>query len=264
MEHRIKLSVVVPTYRSSPHIKKFLTTLTVELCGLGELCEIVLLDDGSDDDTAEQVLRFMEESSSRGELYKKIPLKIISLQENVGQQRATLCGVEHSSGDLIVTLDDDLQHRPADIQLLLQKLGEGYELVYGVPRQRSGKYLRRAGSAARDLMFRLVFGKKSRRIKPTSFRAFRRDLAEKILQQREGFLYLSAEFFRHATRIAQIPVRYETASADHTSRYPIGRLLKTFAGLALYLPFFPGALRVKYGGAEWTVAQVREGFAVCG
>lgn len=263
MEHRIKLSVVVPTYRSSPHISRFLTTLTAELCGLSEPCEIVLLDDGSDDDTAGQVLRFMEQSSNREEPVKKIPLKIISLQENVGQQRATLCGIEHSSGDLIVTLDDDLQHRPGDILSLLEKMEEGYELVYGVPRQRSGKYLRRAGSTARDVMFRLVFGKKSRRIKPTSFRAFRRDLAEKILQQREGFLYLSAEFFRHARRIAQIPVRYETASADHTSRYPLGRLLKTFAGLALYLPFFPRALRVKYGGAEWTIDRIREGFAGC-
>jgi len=185
-------------------------------------------------------------------------LKVICLRENVGQQQATLCGIRNASGEVMVTVDDDLQHPPEEIFPMVEKLSEGYDLVYGVPSGTHGAALRRFGSGLRDLFFLLLFGRRSYGIRPTSFRAFTRDLADKMIDRAGDFLYLSAEFFRLSPRIGLVPVEYRFTGSHH-SRYPLLKLLRTFAGLALYLPIFPAALRGRYGGMRWEISDMAEG-----
>ncbi|MGC9311095.1 MAG: glycosyltransferase [Sediminispirochaetaceae bacterium] len=290
MEYHVELSVVVPTYQSAYHITAFLDRMRPVLCRYEGRSELIMVDDGSDDDTSGVIWSWVqscllrkpagpalgEKSTVRGKTRsggkttpggKTAPgafnLKLIRLEKNSGQQAAALCGIAAASGTVIVTVDDDLQHRPEDIPRLLEKLSEGWDLVYGVPRERYGRRFRSIGSAARNLLFLLIFGSRARRIKPTSFRAFTAELGRSVAGEPEGFLYLSAEFFRRTGRITGIPVAYEHAGERH-SRYPLRKLFGAFAGILLYCPFFPGKWREKSGGARWSIAWTKEAGTPCG
>ncbi len=277
MESRIRLSVIVPTYRSIEHLGLFLEQMRAELRHPGFSSEVVVVDDGSDDGTAQILLALAKKSDSvgnssvgnpcagdatSGDVHSgdgEVPrLKVICLRENVGQQQATLCGIRNASGEVMVTVDDDLQHPLEKIFSMVEKLSAGYDLVYGVPFGNHGSVLRRFGSGLRDVLFLFIFGRRSFGIRPTSFRAFTRDLADNMIDRAEGFLYLSAEFFRLSPRIGLVPVEYRFTGSHH-SRYPLLRLLRTFAGLALYLPIFPVSLRGRYGGMRWEITDMAEG-----
>jgi glycosyltransferase involved in cell wall biosynthesis len=301
MEHRIALSVVVPTYRSAGHFDLFFRQLVAGLRELKRACEIVVVDDGSDDGTRDLLLglvRRAKASQSKGheQASGKFPvgLRLILLERNAGQQQASLCGIIHARGDAIATMDDDLQHPPGQIARLLEKLDEGFDLVYGVPAGRSPGAVRKLGSLLRDLLFLLLFGKRAFGRRPTSFRVFRSELVDRMLDVQPGrnrkeletegpsaahrgdspeaenlggrqygapvhsFLYLSAEFFRLTGNIAM--VAYPSPSREiHHSRYPLARLVRTFAGLVLYVPVFPAGLRRHFGGVRWKVSEILEG-----
>ncbi|MDY7029276.1 MAG: glycosyltransferase, partial [Spirochaetota bacterium] len=259
MEYHVELSVVVPTYQSAYHITAFLDRMRPVFCRYEGRSELIMVDDGSDDDTSGVIWSWVqscllrkpagpalgEKATVRGKTTPEaFNLKLIRLEKNSGQQAATLCGIAAASGTVIVTVDDDLQHRPEDIPRLVDALSEGWDLVYGVPRERYGRRFRSIGSAARNLLFLLIFGSRAQGIKPTSFRAFRAELGKSAAGEPEGFLYLSAEFFRRTGRITGIPVAYEHAGERH-SRYPLRKLFGTFAGILLYCPFFPGRWREK-------------------
>jgi glycosyltransferase involved in cell wall biosynthesis len=248
------------------------------LCRYEGRSELIMVDDGSDDDTSGVIWSWVQSCLLRkpaGPALGKKPtvrgkttpgpfnLKLIRLEKNSGQQAAALCGIAAASGTVIVTVDDDLQHRPEDIPRLVDALSEGWDLVYGVPRERYGRRFRSIGSAARNLLFLLIFGSRARGIKPTSFRAFTAELGKSVAGEPEGFLYLSAEFFRRTGRISGIPVAYEHAGERH-SRYPLRKLFGTFAGILLYCPFSPGRWREKSGGVRWSIAWTKEAGIPCG
>ncbi len=219
------------------------------------------MDDGSDSDSVAGLRRCLAPGGLPYVFPSEPPsLRAVLLARNAGQQQATLCGICHAHGELVITMDDDLQHRPEDIPRLLEALRAGSaeavpDLVYGVPETSVVRPLRRFGSRARDLIFRLAFGRSAAGIRPSSFRAFRRELIEGLCRDPRGFLYLSAEFFRAGARITQLPVQYDPAPR-HAVRYPLWKLLRVFAGLALYIPVFPRFLRVLFGGVKWEVAEL--------
>ena len=255
MNHDVTLSIVIPTYRSEEHIQPLLDRVLPILGEIKMRAEVIFVDDGSEPGSVERLRRRLAPDRLLYALPTEPPLlRAVLLARNAGQQQATLCGICHAHGELVVTMDDDLQHRPEDIPRLLAEL-RAADLVYGVPAASVVGPLRRLGSRGRDLIFRLAFGRRAAGIRPTSFRAFRRELIEGLCRDHRGFLYLSAEFFRAGARIAQLPVQYDRPP-QHPARYPLWKLLKVFAGLALYIPVFPPFLRLLFGGAKWEVADL--------
>ncbi|MFW5715038.1 MAG: glycosyltransferase [bacterium] len=259
MNPNITLSIVIPTYRSEEQIQPLLERVLPILGEIKMRAEVIFVDDGSEPGSVERLRRRLAPDRLLYALPTEPPiLRAVLLTRNAGQQQATLCGICHAHGELVVTMDDDLQHRPEDIPRLLEELragsaGAAPDLVYGVPAASVVGPLRRLGSRGRDLIFRLAFGKRAAGIRPTSFRAFRRELIAGLCRDPRGFLYLSAEFFRAGARIAQLPVHYDRPP-QHPARYPLRKLLKVFAGLGLYIPIFPPFLRLLFGGAKWEVA----------
>src|SRR6056297_1005990 len=178
MNTQIELSVVIPTYRSATRIQALLLRLLPILGGIQAASEVIFVDDGSEGESA-SLLRhsisaasgadalFSEAASETGAPYPPV-LRAVLLQRNAGQQQATLCGICHAKGGTVVTMDDDLQHRPEDIPRLLEALQAGPKLVYGVPASGSVRLLRRTGSRARDLIFRIAFGQRAAGVRPTS------------------------------------------------------------------------------------------------
>ena len=118
------ISVVVPVYYSELTLKPLVERLLTVLPTIASAYEVILVNDGSQDGS----WQIIQELSNSNPLVKGI-----NLMRNYGQHNALLCGIRQAKHEVIVTLDDDLQHDPALIPLLLDKLHEGYEVVYGSP-----------------------------------------------------------------------------------------------------------------------------------
>src|ERR1700686_5014754 len=119
------ISVVVPVYRSEAALPLLVKRLQPVLTAATARFELVLVNDGSPDGSWQVIEQLATEYSwVRG----------ICLMRNYGQHNALLCGIRAARHDVIVTMDDDLQHPPEEIPKLLAKLAEGFDVVYGTPR----------------------------------------------------------------------------------------------------------------------------------
>jgi glycosyltransferase involved in cell wall biosynthesis len=127
------ISIVIPVYNSAKSIAPLVQRLESVLLQLSNDFEVILVNDGSPDDSWQEISR----------LSQRHPwLRGINLMRNYGQHNATLCGVREARNEITITMDDDLQHPPEEIPLLLGKLDEGYDVVYGVPQKRPHSWWR--------------------------------------------------------------------------------------------------------------------------
>lgn len=131
---RVEISVAVPVYNEVESVSALCGELHGAMSTLGRSYEIVLVDDGSTDGTWEKLV----------ELSRGYPcMKLIRFRRNFGQTAAMSAGFRESAGDIVITLDADLQNSPADIPLLLSKLDEGYDVVSGWRRNRKDPFVSR-------------------------------------------------------------------------------------------------------------------------
>src|SRR5947207_12024703 len=124
----------MPVYNEEESIPPLVEALVAELDGLYDSYEIIAVNDGSRD-ASQQALE------AAAEHYPQ--LKIIQFRRNAGQTAALMAGIDHASGDVIVTIDADLQNDPRDIPVMLAKLGEGYDVVSGSRQSRPDAAIRR-------------------------------------------------------------------------------------------------------------------------
>lgn len=118
----IYISCVVPVYNEAANVQAFFSKLQSCLRELTHRFEIIVVDDGSRDNTIEEIIN----------LPQGYNVKLLMLSRNFGKETALTAGLEHCSGDVAIILDADFQHPIESIPLFLQKWGEGYEMVYGV------------------------------------------------------------------------------------------------------------------------------------
>src|SRR5687767_13993371 len=162
----MNLSIVVPVYRGESLVEPLVERLKEALPNFGEKYEVILINDGSPDNSWEVIER----------LTKKFTwVKGIRLMRNYGQHNATLCGVRLARYEATVTIDQDLQHLPEDIPLLLAELEKGYDVVYGAPKTLPQGFLRNLLTAGIKRILANTMGVPS--VKNISaFRAFRTHL----------------------------------------------------------------------------------------
>lgn len=130
---RYSVSVVIPVYGGAKTLPPLVERLGAVLPQICTHFEVILVNDGSPDDSWQVI-------SQLGQQYPW--LRGINLMRNYGQHNATLCGVREARYDITITMDDDLQHLPEEIPLLLARLDEGYDVVYGVPQKRPHSWWR--------------------------------------------------------------------------------------------------------------------------
>jgi glycosyltransferase involved in cell wall biosynthesis len=123
------ISCIVPVYNEEALVEPFFTQLAQSLTQLANRFEIIVVDDGSADKTAEKVLSLPPECH----------IKFLGLSRNFGKETALTAGLEHTSGDVTVILDADFQHPIEVIPTFLQFWAEGYEMVYGVRENRDNE-----------------------------------------------------------------------------------------------------------------------------
>lgn len=183
--------------------------------------EMLFVDDGSKDGSF-AVLQELASADSR--------VKVIRLRRNFGQTPALRAGIDRASGDVLVTMDGDLQNDPADIPLLLDKLDEGHDAVFGLRANRQDHFLiRKLPSFAGNWLIRFVTGVRIRDMGCT-LRALRRDLAEALPLYGELHRFVPVLAQMHGASIAQIPVRHHPRVAGKT-KYGLTRSIRVLLDL---------------------------------
>lgn len=223
------ISITIPVYNGENNLGDLYLSLVQTLERIGKPWEIIMVDDGSRDSSWERM-----KSIRAGDCR----VKIIKLARNYGQQKALLCGLKEASGELILTMDDDLQHLPEEIPYLIQTLKEGHDLVFGVFPWKKHSTLRNLGSKVTNKVFNLA-GLKSRCLKISSFRALTRELAQKAAAHQGAFVYLSAHLLKYARHPVSVEVRHGHGNSGG-SRYSIIKLVSLLANLFFHYYLFPG------------------------
>ena len=216
----IDLSVVAPLFNESQNVRPLVEWILQALESFQGSFEIILVDDGSRDDTWEQVRMVAHESRITG----------LRLGRNVGQTAAMMAGFDHARGRIVVSLAGDLQNDPRDIPALISKLEEGYDLVCGWRRQRQDKLLlRKIPSWIANRLIRRLTG-----VPITdngcSLKAYRRDLLNRIALYAEQHRFIPALSASVGARIAEMPVRHH-ARRFGESKYGISRTVKVLIDL---------------------------------
>ena len=216
----LDLSVVAPLYNESQNVQPLVEWILTALADYAGRFEIILVDDGSRDDTWAQVTAAALDPRVRG----------LRLGCNVGQTAAMMAGFDHARGRAVVSLDGDLQNDPRDIPVLLAKLDEGYDLVCGWRQNRQDKFLlRKVPSWVANRIIRRLTG-----VPITdngcSLKAYRRELLSRVSLYAEQHRFIPALSASVGARITEMPVRHH-ARRFGESKYGISRTMKVLVDL---------------------------------
>lgn len=214
MQPTTALSVIIPVYNSAPILPELVRQLAEQLPPLAADHEIILVNDGSRDDSW-QVIRQLAET------YPGV--HGIAMMRNYGQHNALLAGIRAARHGIIVTMDDDLQHPPAEIPRLLEKLAEGYDVVYGTPREEQHGLLRDMASQITKLVLQSAMGADTAR-KVSAFRAFNTQIRNAFADYRSPFVSVDVLLTWGTTRFAAIAVNHAPRSQG-ASNYSFRKLL---------------------------------------
>jgi glycosyltransferase involved in cell wall biosynthesis len=207
------LSIVVPVYNSEITLEELTARLARVFPAISTTYELVFVNDGSWDGSWDKIC----------ELASRYPWVLgIKLMRNYGQHNAILCGVRAAHYDIIVTMDDDLQHPPEEIHKLLDKLDEGYDVVYGSPSRLPHSLWRNLFSRFTKRALAFVMGIKTvRDIGP--FRAFRSDLRRSFATFQNPSVLLDVLLSWGTTRFATVTVN-EAPRQEGRSNYNFFKL----------------------------------------
>nr|WP_115093356.1 glycosyltransferase family 2 protein [Synechococcus sp. UW106] len=221
MSAPLNLSVVVPLYNEEESLPHLVNQLISALRPAGETFELVLVDDGSSDRTAEVLAQV---SSDVPEVVA------VLLRKNYGQTAAMAAGFDVAGGEVIVSLDGDLQNDPADIPMLLAKLREGYDLVSGWRHQRQDAALqRKLPSRMANRLIGRVTGVRLHDY-GCSLKAYRREVLADMRLYGELHRFLPALAFIEGARITEVKVNHR-ARQFGSSKYGIDRTFRVLMDL---------------------------------
>ena len=209
------LSVVVPVFRSAASLPELHRRL-IEVLGTspGDL-EILFVEDCGGDGSWD-VIQALTATDPR--------VRGIRLSRNFGQHNALLCGIREARGDVIVTMDDDLQHLPEELPKLLKRLDEGYDVVYGPPDQEQHGLLRNLASQMTKLALEGAMGADTAR-QVSALRTFRTALRDSFAGYRSPTVNIDVLLTWATSRFAAVPVRHEPRKHGQ-SGYTPGKLVR--------------------------------------
>ena len=216
-----ELSVVVPLYNEEESLRPLYEAITNAVVPLGVSYEIVFVDDGSRDATV-QIADALARSDPR--------VCLVKFRRNYGQTPAMAAGIAQASGDVIVTMDGDLQNDPADIGALLRKIDEGYDIVVGWRFDRQDKLVsRKIPSRIANALIAKVTGVP---IKDNgcSLKAYRASLIKKIPLYSEMHRFIPAMASIAGPKIAEIKVQHHARQFGQ-SKYGLSRIYKVLLDL---------------------------------
>ena len=209
------ISVVVPVYNSEHSLTPLVERLKSVLASRTVRLEIIMVDDASRDGSWGVVEQLAG---------KHAEVRGISLLRNYGQHNALLCGIRTATGEIIVTIDDDLQHPPEEIPLLLDRLSQGADVVYGTPQRESHGLFRDLASQITKIVLQEAMGAAVAR-DVSAFRVFRTQLREAFATYSNPSVSVDVLLTWATTRFAAVRVRHEPRTIG-VSNYTFRKLLR--------------------------------------
>lgn len=215
------ISVVVPIYNEEENISRLYERLSAALSKLDLAYEIIAVDDGSRDRSF-GLLRDLAASDQR--------LRVVRFRRNFGQTAAFVAGFERARGEVVLTIDADLQNDPADIGKLLHKVNEGFDVVSGWRIQRQDRFLsRRLPSILANRLISKVTGLQLHDY-GCSLKAYRREVVQDLQLYGELHRFIPAIASWQGVAVAELPVNHAPRQFG-TSKYGIGRTLRVVLDL---------------------------------
>lgn len=230
------ISVVVPVYDSAETLVELSNRLIDVLDSTGKSFEIIFVDDGSRDESW-KILQNLQVAHSRF-------VVIVQLMRNYGQHNALMCGFRKSSGNYVITIDDDLQNPPEETIKLIAAIECGdFDLVYGDYEDKKHRWWRNIGTNLVTYIYRIVFKSDTR---PTSFRIIKREFLSSIFSYNLNSTYVDGLLAWNTEKIGSVRVDHcprKTGSSGYSLRRLIGlalNLVTNFSILPLQIVSFLG------------------------
>jgi len=219
-------SVIIPVYNSEGSLTPLITQLGEVMPTLCQQYEVILVNDASTDNSWSVIRQLVEQHDwVRG----------INLMRNYGQHNALLCGIRSARYELIVTMDDDLQHPPEEIAKLFAKLDEGFDVVYGTPQKERHGLLRDLASQVTKLTLQNAMGVEIAS-NVSAFRAFRTQIRDAFAIYQGPFVSIDVLLTWGTTSFAAINTRHEPRTigiSNYTLRKLITHALNMMTGFSV-------------------------------
>ncbi len=208
------VSVVIPVFNSEATLEELTSRIFEVLHPITTNCEIIFVNDYSRDGSWEVIKRLADQNSD---------IRGIRLMRNYGQHCALLAGIKHARYEIIMTLDDDLQHPPEEIPKLLVELNKGYDLVYGKPESRHHHFWRNVTSWLLKAILRVVLGTKMAK-HSSPFRAFHANLRNGFEGFTDAKLSIDVLLSWSVARVTHVTVEHHSRRVGK-SQYKLRRLV---------------------------------------
>jgi len=239
------VSVVIPVYRAALTLRELHRQLSVAMGQIAPTYEIIFVEDCGGDESW-SIITELAAADQR--------VRGIRMSRNYGQHNALLCGIRAARYDVIITMDDDLQHPVSEIASLLAALGPDVDVVYGAPQTEQHGFLRDLASRLTKLALASAMGAETAR-SVSAFRAFRTRLRDGFCDYRSPTVFIDVLLTWTTTRFTTIKVRHAPRAAG-VSGYSVSRLVRHaidlltgFSTLPLQIASFIGFALVLFGVA---------------
>ena len=215
------VSIVIPVLNEGKNILPLYEKLILALKRIGRGYEVIFVDDGSVDNTLNQLKIISQKDSN---------IRVLSFSRNFGQTAALSAGIDFSKGEIIIPMDGDLQNDPADVLDLLNKIEEGYDVVSGWRKNRKDSlFKRRFPSVIANKIISFIGGVHLHDYGCT-LKAYRRDILKNIRLYGEMHRFIPIYAHWIGARVAEIPVRHHPRSFG-SSKYGMNRVFKVILDL---------------------------------
>jgi glycosyltransferase involved in cell wall biosynthesis len=222
-ESTVRYSIVVPFFNEQENVPALYMKLTEVMDSIGEPYELVFVDDGSRDNTF-KVLTDIYEHDRR--------VNLVRLRRNFGQTPALKAGFDFAQGEIVISMDGDLQHDPEEIPRFLEKIEEGYDLVSGWRHARTDHWLmRQLPSRTANWMMSKLSGVELHDF-GTTFKAYRREIIQEVQLYGELHRFIPALASSTGARIAEVPIA-NPQRKNGQSNYGISRTIRVFLDLLI-------------------------------
>lgn len=209
------VSFIIPCYRSKNTLPKVIEEINTTMAGMDSYrYEIILVNDSSPDDTINVIRELCAKQKN---------ITGIDLAKNFGQHAALMAGMRQSKGDIVVCLDDDGQTPADEVGKLLDKLDEGYDVVYASYGKKKHSLFRNFGSKVNELMTRVMLGK-PKELYVSSYFAVKKFVVEDMIRYEHSYAYVIGLVLRATKNIANVEVNHRSRT-EGTSGYTLKKLL---------------------------------------
>lgn len=227
-ENQIDVSVVVPVYRSEDCLEKLVLALTVAFERSGRTHEIILVNDCSPDKSWGKIV----DLAGR---YKSI--RGVNLRRNYGQDNALMAGLRIAKGRMVLIMDDDLQHDPAEAEKLLKEVEGGFDVCYACFRRKKQAWWKNIGSWFSDKVANVVINK-PKHIYLSPYKAIARQIVDEIIKYDGPYPYIDGLLFRVTQNITQVDVEHRERYAGK-GNYNLAKSISVWLKLATSFSLIP-------------------------